>query len=101
MHFSAENAGRTLTLHVSGRMTHSDYKEFDTIRQMVDEGGPSRIVFDLSGVDFMDSSALGMLLIVRDNAMKASRTVVLQHAHGAVAKLLQIGKLHNYFEVEE
>ncbi|CAA7617226.1 STAS domain-containing protein [Magnetospirillum sp. UT-4] len=100
MEYSCASHDGGLAVHIKGRMTHADYKKFREILQRINDDSPQRIIFDLAGVDFVDSSALGMLLIVRDAAVQQSRTVVLKGGTGQVAKLINISKLHKYFEIE-
>lgn len=100
MDHAFEAAGGGLAIRMSGRMTHADYKGFRDILARINQDGPSRIVFDLAKVEFVDSSALGMLLIVRDAAVQHRREVVLRGATGQVLKLIDIGKLRKYFTVE-
>ncbi|MBI3444019.1 MAG: STAS domain-containing protein [Magnetospirillum sp.] len=96
--FESRDGG--LCVKVSGRMTHRDHKEFREILARINEIRPPRVVFDLAQVEFLDSSALGMLLIVRDAAVQQNHTVVLKGATGQVDKLMKIAKLHKYFEIE-
>jgi anti-anti-sigma factor len=100
MEHTFDAGGGGLAIRISGRMTHADYKGFRDILAHINQDKPSRIVFDLTRVEFVDSSALGMLLIVRDAAVQDSREVVLQGATGQVLKLIDIGKLRKYFTVE-
>jgi HptB-dependent secretion and biofilm anti anti-sigma factor len=96
--FDSRDAG--LTIKVGGRMTHKDHKAFRDILAKINEAKTATVVFDLSGVEFMDSSALGMLLIVRDAAVQQRRDVVLKGATGQVENLMKVAKLHKYFTVE-
>lgn len=100
MEYGVETRPDGLSVHITGRMTHADYKGFRHILQAINEHEAPRIVFDLGAVEFVDSSALGMLLIVRDAAVQQKRDVVLKGATGQVEKLITIGKLHKYFIVE-
>lgn len=99
MEYSCASHDSGLSVHIQGRMTHSDYKGFREILQQINEAAPNRIVFDLTNVEFVDSSALGMLLIVRDAAHQQQRVVVLKGSSGQVAKLISVSKLHKYFEI--
>ncbi len=100
MQHSFNQAGDILQVLIEGRMTHADHRQFRDILARVNETQPRRVVFDLSHVDFVDSSALGMLLSVRDACVQQSRTIVLKNPTGQVEKLTKIAKLHKYFEVE-
>jgi anti-anti-sigma factor len=96
--FESRDGG--LTVRVSGRMTHKDHRAFRDILAHINDGGVPKVRFDLSRVEFMDSSALGMLLIVRDAAAQQHRAVVLKGATGQVENLMKIAKLHKYFDIE-
>jgi len=85
----------SLTVQISGRMTHADHKSFREILGRVNETNPRRVVFDLAKVEF-----LGMLLIVRDACVQENRTIVLKNVTGQVEKLTKIAKLSKYFEIE-
>ncbi len=100
MEYAFESNAGNLWIPLKGRMTHADYKGFREILGRINDDRPSRVIFDLRQVEFVDSSALGMLLIVRDAAVQQQRAVCLKGASGQVEKLIQIGKLHKYFEVE-
>ncbi|CAA7624725.1 MULTISPECIES: STAS domain-containing protein [Magnetospirillum] len=100
MDYAFEGRDKALTIHVSGRMTHSDYKGFRDILARINTDRPKITVFDLEKVEFVDSSALGMLLIVRDAAQQTETELVLKGASGQVAKLISISKLHKYFTLQ-
>jgi anti-anti-sigma factor len=100
MEYGVETGTDGLSVRITGRMTHADYKGFRHILQTINEHDAPRIVFDLKTVEFVDSSALGMLLIVRDAAVQQKRDVVLKGATGQVEKLINVSKLHKYFIIE-
>ena len=75
--------GRAI-IQLQGRFDFNAHREF---REVVDSALASaerEIQVDLGGVDYLDSSALGMLLMLRDKAKAASREVSLARCTGAV-----------------
>lgn len=58
------------------------------------------IVIDLSGVEFMDSAALGMLLLAHERAGRNARTITLKGARGHVKKILQMARFDQFFVME-
>lgn len=100
MEHQFESRDGSLVVKVRGRMTHKDHKEFRDILGRINDGAGAKVIFDLAHVEFMDSSALGMLLIVRDAAVQQKRSVVLKGAVGQVENLMKVAKLHKYFTVE-
>ncbi len=100
MDYAFDLGSRGLSVVMDGRMTHGDYKGFRDILARINEDKPQRVVFNLQKVSFIDSSALGMLLIVRDAAVQDQREVVLKGASGQVQTLISVGKLDKYFTIE-
>jgi anti-anti-sigma factor len=100
MDYSFEEKGGDMSVRLDGRMTHADYKGFRDILTRINQDKPRRVTFDLTTVSFIDSSALGMLLIVRDAAVQDKRDVVLKGASGQAEGLIKVGKLQNYFIIE-
>ncbi len=59
---------KVVTIHITGRFDFSVHREFREAYK--DRGvGSIRYVVDLKGTEYMDSSALGMLLLLREHAV--------------------------------
>jgi anti-anti-sigma factor len=56
---------------------------------------------DLSAVTFMDSSAIGSLVSLRNSALAADKSLVLTGISGTVRKLLKITGLDQVFAVTD
>lgn len=63
---------KSITIRISERFDFSVHREF---RQAYKDraAGAVRYVVDLNGTDYMDSSALGMLLLLREHAVGMQR----------------------------
>lgn len=85
-----------LTLRISGKFNFSCYKEF---QDAVAGPAPTRYVVDLSKADYIDSSALGMLLLVRERAQAAHRPVRLANCKGIVADVLKVANFGKLFAI--
>lgn len=57
------------------------------------------IEVDLADVQFIDSSALGSLLLLREQAAKSARTVTLINCQPPVMKILKNANLHRLFDI--
>jgi len=57
------------------------------------------IVIDFGEVDYLDSSALGMLLLLREKADGASKRVVLAGLQGTVKQVLEIANFGKLFSI--
>lgn len=87
------------TIRVRGRFEFSGYRDF---RDALDRafGAPGKeLVIDLSATDYIDSSALGMLLIALDRAQAAKRRITLSGSRGPVREVLEIANLHKRFSM--
>jgi len=79
-------------------MGGDDTKEFnDTLHKLIDQG-KTRMVIDLGGVKFMNSSGLGMLIGGLTTMKKAEGHLKLANVTEKIESLLIITKLIKIFE---
>ena len=78
---------------------HLDFK--NAYQHLLENAVIREIEIDLHKVDFMDSSALGMLMLLNERAKAAYKTVKLVKAEGTVLKLLEITKFRKVFDFGE
>jgi anti-anti-sigma factor len=93
------NEGRA-TIRLQGRFDFNAHREF---REAIDTvlGGPATtVVVDFGGVEYLDSSALGMLLMLRDRAKSGAREVTLASCRGAVKQILDIANFGKLFKID-
>lgn len=67
----------------------------------VQERSPSRLVVDLSGVQYMDSSGLATLVEAMRTAKGAQRPMVLCGLNEKVRAIFEIARLHQFFTIVE
>jgi anti-sigma B factor antagonist len=87
----------TATIRVTGEI---DIATADTIRRAVAvaiEDRPAHVVFDLSAVDFIDSSGLAVLL----EAAKAADSVRIHRASNVVRRVIHATGLTELFGIED
>ena len=60
--------GKTINISISGRFDFSNHKEFREAYRNTPAGSANEFVLDMSETDYVDSSALGMLLLLREHA---------------------------------
>jgi anti-anti-sigma factor len=93
------NEGRAV-IGLKGRFDFNAHRDF---REAIDTALASpatAIVVDFGGVEYLDSSALGMLLMLRDRARSAAREVVLTSCRGAVKQILDIANFGKLFSID-
>lgn len=81
-------------IFVRGRFIFSDYREFISIVQTIQ----NQIVLDLAEVDYLDSSALGMLLMARDQVK--GREIHIRNATDRVKRIFEIVRFEKFFKLE-
>lgn len=100
MEANVSTAENTTVIRLAGRFDFNSHREF---REAVDaataEGATGEICVDLAGVDYLDSSALGMLLMLRDKARGAGRGVSLANCRGAVKQVIEIANFSKLFTI--
>ena len=79
--------GQELTIAIQGRFDFGAHQAFRDAYERV-ESTPKRYLVDLQGTTYLDSSALGMLLMLRDKAKSSGKTVCLANARGSVRQVL-------------
>jgi HptB-dependent secretion and biofilm anti anti-sigma factor len=84
----------------SGNLTADDYLAFRDVADLLRSAPAQPIVIDLSRLAFIDSAGLGMLLMVRDEAAKANRKMVLRNPRGQVKRLFTANKFDSLFTIE-
>ncbi len=87
--------GDQLDIVIAGRFDFSLHAAFrDAYRNLPPE---TKFVIDLSQTTFMDSSAMGMLLLLREFAGEASADICLLNCSPEVRKVLSISNLDKMF----
>jgi anti-sigma B factor antagonist len=95
---SKEREGVTIVT-MKGRLTVG---EASAPREKVSElvaAGKVNIIFDLAGVDYIDSTGLGSLVICFTSIKKAGGALKLLNLNKRNIELLVLTKLHTIFEV--
>jgi len=83
---------------MSGRFdfkVHRDFKE--AYVHLLDNASVNEIEIDMGMVDYIDSSALGMLLLLHERATAHHKSVSLMNASGAVSQLLEVANFSKVF----
>jgi HptB-dependent secretion and biofilm anti anti-sigma factor len=90
--------GRGLTISVEGRFDFSAHRDFRESyeRPNVD---PDHYTVDLRETTYLDSSALGMLLLLRDHAGGDAAEVKIVNCNPDVRKILTISNFEQLFDI--
>ncbi|MDR9750333.1 STAS domain-containing protein [Pseudomonas sp. SZMC_28357] len=94
----AEVSGGKLTISIIGRFDFAKHQEFRESYELLDTK-PKSIVVDLRESSYLDSSALGMLLLLRDHAGGDDSDVRLINSSSDVRKILAISNFDKLFDI--
>jgi len=90
--------GQELTISISGRFDFNAHQAFRDAYQRQDVS-PQRYVVNLQGTTYMDSSALGMLLLLRDHAGGDEADIRLLNCSPDVRKILSVSNFEQLFVI--
>jgi anti-anti-sigma factor len=101
MLIAQESSGDRATLKLSGRFDFHSHRDFRAAYEKVLESGAAReIIIDFANVDYLDSSALGMLLLLREKADGAGKAIALASLRGTVKQVLDIANFGKLFTIK-
>ena len=96
---SLEGEGRELIIKVDGRFDFSAHQEFRDAYESISSDINSYVV-DLNNTSYLDSSALGMLLLLRDHAGGDNADVKIVKCNDDVKKILTISNFEQLFTIQ-
>jgi anti-anti-sigma factor len=89
-------------LRMEGTFTFEAHSAFKTATSgLLETPGLPAIILDLSAVTYMDSAALGMLLLIRERAEAKGQKVILSRPSPTVMTILQVVQFGKLFEIRE
>ena len=91
--------GRTLTIRIEGRFDFSTHQAFRNAYEH-ESSEVQHFIVDLSDTTYLDSSALGMLLLLRDFAGGDSARIKLKNCNSDVRRILTISNFEKLFSIQ-
>lgn len=87
-------------LRLTGRFDFNAHRDFRAAYEpLMLDPEVRQVNLDLGAVDYLDSSALGMLLMVRDKSSAANKQLALTNVRGAVKQVLDIANFGKLFSI--
>ena len=90
--------GNQVTIYIQGRFDFSSHQEFRAAYEKLPRT-PTHFRVDLQGTSYLDSSALGMLLLLRDYAGGDKANIELVNCSADVKKILTISNFEQLFTI--
>lgn len=99
MSVSASTNGNELVVNIEGRFDFSAHQEFRDAYEKADSSISSYVI-NMKNASYLDSSALGMLLLLRDHAGGDSANVHISNCNQDVRKILTISNFEQLFKID-
>lgn len=95
---TVSDSGSQVTIAVAGKFDFQLYDEFRS--SYADTAGSGvRYVVDLADTEYLDSSALGMLLLLREHAGGEASDIEISQASPEVKKILDVANFGKLFKI--
>lgn len=92
-------SGEAAVVKILGRFTFEMHKDFRASFDLQLAGKNDTITIDFDAVDYIDSAALGMLLLARERASALGKQVELVNCRGPVKAVLDIANFQKLFKI--
>jgi anti-anti-sigma factor len=99
MSVSSTTNGNELIVNIEGRFDFSAHQEFRDSYEKADSNINSYVI-NMKDASYLDSSALGMLLLLRDHAGGDSANVKIMNCNQDVRKILSISNFEQLFVID-
>jgi anti-anti-sigma factor len=87
-------------IQLHGRFDVSAHRAFkSSYESQLAATGVDELKIDMGGVEYVDSSALGMLLILKERAGAANKRLALTNCRGSVRRILDIANFGKLFQI--
>ena len=98
MGIDASMKADVLYIRIIGRFDFGMHNEFRQALKLIGDG-VKRVEVDFADTDYLDSSALGMLLVLRDKVSSSKTVVELLKVKPDVKKILEIANFDKLFSI--
>jgi anti-anti-sigma factor len=101
MNYKMTNLKNGKEVLLSGSFTFRDHDTFFEVVSMIKTGYEKHIVLNMSECEFLDSAALGMLVIAHDEAVAKKVNLVIKGAQGKVKDVLYAARFDTLYDFED
>jgi len=90
--------GKQVTIKIDGRFDFGSHHDFRDAYRGSSESG-TEFVLDMSSTEYMDSSALGMILLLKEHAGTLGGDIKIVNASSEIKNILEIANFDKLFSV--
>jgi anti-anti-sigma factor len=89
-------------MSMSGRFDFQVHREFkDAYTRLLEDDAVREIQLEMDKLEYLDSSALGMLLLLNERARPVGKSVTLLNPSGMVAQVLEVANFDKLFDIRK
>ena len=101
MNVNLQGDREALTAFLEGEIDHHSARYFrDSVDERVASLGPKLLVLDFSGITFMDSSGVGLVMGRYRTMQQQGGELRVQGAKGAIRRILLLSGLDKFVRIE-
>lgn len=86
-------------IQVIGRFDFESHEDFSKALEAANSSNYSKFTIDLGAVDDLDSSALGMLLLLRESAGGENSNISITNCRAEIREILKIANFQQMFNM--
>lgn len=94
---NVSDGGNSVMIGISGRFDFNAHHDFRNIYR--NEKSDATYTIDMSGTDYIDSSALGMLLLLREHAGNEGSKITINGCNSDIKKIFSISNFEKLFTI--
>lgn len=91
------DGGKTVSISINGRFDFNIHHDFRNIYR--NEKSDAAYKIDMSGTEYIDSSALGMLLLLREHAGNENANITITGCNNDIKKIFAISNFEKLFNI--
>jgi anti-anti-sigma factor len=99
LNYNLSDDGKTFTIQIKGKFDFNVVQAFRSSYENVGEKKP-KVIVDLRETEYMDSSALGMLLNMQKSLGDTVESIRIGNCRTQIKKILQISRFDKKFEID-
>ena len=101
MNIDTQVNGNKARLILNGRFDFNSHSVFNqSADSLLKNAGIDELELDFEQVKYIDSSAMGILLLFKERAKAASKSIALVNCKGSVAQVLELSNFHRLFTLK-
>lgn len=87
-------------LSFMGKFTFSDHQNFKSVLDIIKSGDYEFVELNLLGLEYVDSAALGMFLVAKQEAEKNNCEIYISNPTGHVKNMFELSNFDTLFEIK-